>query len=88
LREDCGPRVFENRVLRGILGPKRYEVIGKCRRIRNEALNDLYSLPKIVRVIKSRRIKWGGGGNVAHTEERTDVYRVLVEKPEGRSPLG
>ena len=56
------------------------------RRLRNEELNDLYSSPNIVRVIKSRRMKWAG--HVAHMGEERGVYRVLVRKPEGRRPLG
>jgi hypothetical protein len=50
--------VFENRVLRGIFGPKRDEVTGEWRKLHNEELNGVYSLPNIVRVIKSRRLRW------------------------------
>jgi hypothetical protein len=53
-------RVFENRVLRRIFGPKRVEVTGEWRRLHNEELNDLYSSPNIIRVIKSRRMRWAG----------------------------
>ena len=53
-------RVFENRVLRRVFGPKKDEVTGKRRKLHNEELNDLYSLPNIVRVVKSRRIRWAG----------------------------
>jgi hypothetical protein len=60
LREEQRLRVFENRVLRGIFGPKRDEATGDWRRLLNEELNDLYSSPNIVRVIKSRRMKWAG----------------------------
>jgi len=56
--------VFENRVLRRIFGPKRDEVMGEWRKLHNEELNDLYSSPNIVRVIKSRRMSWAG--HVAH----------------------
>ena len=63
LREEIRLREFENRVLRRIFGPKRDEVIGEWRKLRNEELNDLYSLPNIVRVTKSR-IRWAG--HVAH----------------------
>jgi hypothetical protein len=79
-------RVFENRVLRRVFGPKKEEVTGEWRRLHNEELSDLYSLPNIVRVVKSRRMRWAG--HVARMEEGRGVYRVLVGKPEGRRPLG
>ena len=60
LREERRLRVFENRVLRRVFGPKRDEVIGECRKLHNEGLSDLYSLPNIVRVVKSRRMRWAG----------------------------
>jgi hypothetical protein len=85
LREERRLRVFENRVLRRIFGPKRDEVTGKWRKLCNEELNNLYSLPNIVRVIKSR-LRWAG--HVARMGEGRSVYRVLVGKPEGRRPLG
>jgi len=66
LTEERWLRVFENRVLRRIFGPKRDEVSGKCRKLHNEELNDLYSSPNTVRVIKSRRMRWVG--HVARTE--------------------
>ena len=78
--------MFENRVLRRVFGPKRDEVIGEWRKLHNEELSDLYSLPNIVRVVKSRRMKWAG-----HTEcmgEKRGIYRVLVGKPVGKRPLG
>ena len=78
--------LFENRVLRRIFGPKRGEVRGEWRKLRNEELNDLYSSPNSVRVMKSRRMRWAG--HVALTGERTGVYRVLVGKPEGKRTLG
>jgi hypothetical protein len=77
--------VFENRVLRRIFGPRRDEVTGEWR-LHNEELIDLYSSPNIVRVIKSRRMRWAG--HVARMGERRGVYRVVVGKPEGRRPLG
>jgi len=86
LREERRLRVFENRVLRRIFGPKRDEVTGEWRKLHNEELNDLYSSPNIVRVIKSRKIRWVG--HMARMGERRDVYRVLVGKPEGKSHLG
>jgi hypothetical protein len=85
LREEQRLRVFENRVLRRIFGPKRDEVTGEWRRLRNEELNDLYSSPNI-RVIKSRRMRWEG--HVARMGEKRGAYRILVERPEGRQPLG
>jgi len=78
--------VFENRVLRRIFGPKRDEVTGELRKLHNEELSDLYALPNIVRVVKSRRMRWAG--NVARMGEGRGVYRVLVRKPEGKRPLG
>jgi hypothetical protein len=77
--------VFENRVLRRIFGPKRDEVTGEWRRLHNEELNDLYSSPNTIQVIKSRRMRWAG--NVARMGEGRGAYRILVGKPEGR-PLG
>jgi len=79
-------RVFENMVLRRIFGPRRDEVKGEWRRLHNEELNDLYSSPNIVRVIKSRIMRWAG--HVAHMDEEREVYRVLLEKPEGKRRLG
>jgi hypothetical protein len=78
--------VFQNRVLRRIFGPKRDEVTGEWRKLHNEELNNLYSSPNIVWVIKSRRMRWAE--HVACMGEGRGVYRVLVEKPEGRRPLG
>ena len=73
-------RVFENRVLRRIFGPKRNEVTGEWRKLHNEELNDLYCSPNIIRVIKLRRMRWTG--HVARMVNRRSVYRVLVGKPE------
>ena len=79
-------RVFENRVLRRIFGPKRVEVTREWRKLHNEELNDLYSSPNIVRVIKSRKMRWAG--HVTRMGERRGVYRVLVGKPERKRTLG
>ena len=79
-------RVFENRVLRRIFGPKRDEVTGEWRRLHNEELYSLYFLPSIIRVIKSRRMKWVG--HVTRMVERRGAYRVLVERPKVRRPFG
>jgi hypothetical protein len=73
-------------VLRRIFGPKMEEVTGEWRKLHNEELNDLYSSPNIVRVIKSGRNRWVG--HVARMGECIGVYRVLVGKPEGKRPLG
>jgi len=78
--------VFENMVVRRIFGPRRDEVTGECRRLHNVELNDLYSSPNIVRVIKSKRMRWAG--HVARIGEERGVYRVLVGKPEGRRSTG
>ena len=78
--------MFENMVLRRIFGPRRDEVTGEGRRLHNEEQSDLYSSPNIVRVIKSKRMRWAG--HVARMGEERGVYRVLVGKPEGRRPLG
>jgi len=86
VREERSLRVFEGRVLRRICVPKRDEVTGEWRKLYNEELNDLYCSLKIVRVIKSRRMRWAG--HVARMGERRCVYRVLVGKPEGKRPLG
>jgi hypothetical protein len=73
--------VYENRVLRRILGPKRSEVTEEWRRLHEEELNDLYSSPNIIWVVKSRRMRWTR--HVAHMGERTIVYIVSVGKTEG-----
>ena len=85
LREERKLRVFENMVLR-IFGARRDEVTGEWRRLHNEEVNDLYSSPNIVLVIKSRRMRLAG--HVARMGEERGVYRVLVGKPEGKRPLG
>jgi len=78
--------VFENKVLRRVFGSKRDEVTGEWRKLHRGELRDLYSLPTIVRVVKSRRMRWEG--HVARMGEGRGVHRVLVGKPEGRRPLG
>ena len=85
-REERRSRVFENRVLRRIFGAKRDEVTGERRKLHNEELNVLYCSPNIVRVIKSRRMRWAW--HVACMGERRGVCRVLMGKPEGKRPLG
>jgi hypothetical protein len=81
----CRLRVFENRVLWRIFGPKRDEVTGEWRRLHNKELYALYSSPIIIRVIKSRRLRWVG--HVARMGERRYAYRILVGKRERRRPL-
>ena len=78
--------MFDNRALRRIFGPKRDEVTWEWRKLHNEELNDLYSSPSIIWMIKSRRMRCAG--HVAHMRDRRGVYRVLVGKPEGKRPLG
>jgi hypothetical protein len=79
-------RVFKNRALRRIFGPKRDELTGGWRKLNNKELHGLYSSPSIVRVIKARRMRWAG--HVARTGEVRGVYNLMVGKPEGRKPLG
>jgi hypothetical protein len=79
LRELHRLGVFENRVLRRIFGPKRDEVTGEWRKLRNKE-HDLYSSPSIIRIMKSRRMRWSW--HVARMGEKRDVYRLLVGKPE------
>jgi hypothetical protein len=86
LRKEHRLRVFENRVLRRIFGPKRVEVTGERRKLHNEELHILYSSPNIIRQIKSRRMRWAG--YVACMGEERNVYRVLMGKPEGKRSLG
>ena len=85
LWEECRLRLFANRVLRRIFGPRRDKVTGEWRKLNNEELNDLHSSPSIVRVVKWRRMRWAR--HVARMGERRGVYRVLVVKPEGKRPL-
>ena len=72
--------------MRRIFRPKRDEIAREWRKLHNEELNDLYSSPNNVRVLKSRRMRWAG--HLASMGERRGVYRVLVEKPEGKRPIG
>jgi hypothetical protein len=78
--------VFENRVLRRRCGLKKDGMMGGWRKLHNEELHDLYSLPSIIRIIKSRRMRWAG--HVARMGEKGNVYRSLVGKPESKRPLG
>ena len=73
-------------MLKRIFGPKRGEVTGQWRKLHNEDLTDLYSSPNIIRVIKSRLMRWAG--HVARMEERLGAYRIFVGKPERKRPLG
>ena len=86
LREERRLRMSENRLMRGIFGPKRDEVTGDWGKLQNEELNDIYSSPNIVWVIKSRRMRWAG--HVACVGESRGVYRVLVGNTKGKRPLG
>jgi hypothetical protein len=78
--------VFENRVLKKIFGPKRDGVTGGWRKLHNEELHNLYSLPSIIRIIKSRRMRWAG--HVARMGAKRNLYRLLGGKPEGKRPVG
>ena len=86
LREEHRLRVFENRVLRRIFGHKRDGVTGEWRKLHNGESDDLYFSPNIVRVIKSRRMRWVG--HVARMDEERGVHKVLMGKPDGKRPLG
>jgi hypothetical protein len=86
LKEEHRLRVFENRVLSRIFGPKRDEVTGEWRRLHNEELNDLYPSPNIIWVMNPRRMMWAW--RVIRMGEGRGAYRILVERPEGRRPLG
>jgi len=86
LRVERRPRVFENRVLRRIFVPRRDEVTGEWRKLHTEEVNDLYCSPNILRVIKSRRMRWSG--HVARMGERRGLYSVLMGKSEGKDHLG
>jgi hypothetical protein len=86
LREEHRLRVFDNRVLRRIFGPKRDEVTGEWRKLHNKELNDLSSSPSIIRIIKLQRMRWAS--HVARMGEKRNAYSSLVRKPEGKRPLG
>jgi hypothetical protein len=79
VREEPKLRVFENRVLRRIFGPKRDGVTGGWRKLHNEELHKLYSTPSIIRIIKSRRMRWAG--HVVRMGEKRNLYKLLVGKP-------
>jgi hypothetical protein len=85
LREEHRLWVFENRVLRRIFGPKRDEVTGEWRKLHNEELRDLYSSLGIIRIIKSRRMRWVG--HLARIGAKRNAYWLLVGKPEGKRSL-
>jgi hypothetical protein len=84
LREEHRLRVFENRMLRRIFGPKRDEVTGGWRKLHNEELHNLYSSPSIIRMIKSRRVRWAG--HVAQMGEKKHALRIVVESKKERFP--
>jgi hypothetical protein len=85
LREEHSLRVFENRVMKRIFGPKRDEVTGQWRKLHNGDLHNLYSSPDTIWQDKSRRMRWAG--HVARVGEGRNVYRVLVGKPKGKRIL-
>jgi hypothetical protein len=77
-------RVLENRILWRIFGPKRKKVAGGWRRLHDEELHNLYPSPNIIRMIKSRRMRWMG--HVARIREKSNAYKILVGKPQGKRP--
>jgi hypothetical protein len=83
LREENRLRVFQNKVIRSIIGWKRDKAMGECRKLHNEELRNLYSSPSIIRIIKSRRTRWVG--HVARMGEKVKACRLLVGKPEGKN---
>jgi hypothetical protein len=83
VRQEHKLRVFENRVLRRIFGPR---AVGEWRKLHNGELHNLYSSPSIIIIIKSRRMRWAG--HVARMGEKRNVYRLLVGKPGGKRSLG
>jgi hypothetical protein len=82
LREEHRLRVFENRALRRIFGPTREEVTGEWRKFHNKELHELYSSPSIIRISKSRRMRWAD--YVARMEEKRKAYRLLVKNQRER----
>jgi hypothetical protein len=86
VREEHKLRVIENRVFRRIFGPKKDRVTGRWRKWHNEELHNFYSSPSVIRIMKSRRMRWVG--HVARMEEKENVYRLLVGKSEGKRPPG
>jgi hypothetical protein len=86
LREEHRLRVFENRALRRIVKPKRDEVIGGWGKLHNQELHNFYGSPCIIRIMKSKKIRWMW--HVARMGENRNAYRILVGKPEGKGPLG
>jgi hypothetical protein len=86
LREERRLKVFENKALRRVFGPNRDEGKGEGRKLHNEELSDMYSLPNVVLVVKRRRMRWAG--QVPRTLKGRGVHRVLVGKPEGKRTMG
>jgi hypothetical protein len=86
LRVEYRLKVLQNRVLRRIFGLEREGETRGWRKLHNEELHNLYSSPNVIRIIKSRRMRWVG--HVARTGGKRNVYRLLVGKPEGKRPLG
>jgi hypothetical protein len=85
LREEHSLRVIQNKMLRRLFGTRRDEVTGGWRKLHNEELHDLHTSPSIIRIMKSRKMRWVG--HVARMGEMRNVYRLLVGKPEGKRPL-
>jgi hypothetical protein len=86
LQEEHRLRVFENRVLKRIFGPKRDEIIGGWRKLHNEVLRNLYSSLSIIRKTKSRRMRWAG--HAERMGKKRNSHMILVGKQEGKRPLG
>ena len=86
LREDQRLQVFENKFLREIFGPKRDDQTSEWRRLHNSELHDLYGKPDIIRIVKSRRLRWTG--HVTRMGNERGAWKLLVGKPEGKRPVG